>query len=464
MTDVTTILSKALAAYQQNDDQAAQALCQAVLAQSPERADAWTLLGMVHKREGRIDEALAAYETALTHLPNYAEAHNNIGNIRRDQRRTQDSIDCYRRALQCDPKSATAWHNLGTLLDQHQGKATEALRCFDQALAIDPGNPNIHWDRALALLSLGRFDEGFKAYESRWQRGQPAPRQLKEPPWRGEALDGKTVLVYAEQGFGDALQFIRFLPAVTAHGGRIVLEVQSALCSLMAAQPGIVSVTAAGEALPAFDCHVALMSIPYIIGAGHAKLLRKTPYLNAPPDRLPAWRKRIPPEPLLRVGLVWGGNPNVKNDAIRSPRLQPLRPLFDVPGVRFYFLQKGPRREDLTQVDLPDGYVDLDSAIQDFSDTAAAIANLDLVISSDTSVAHLSGALSTPLWLLAQCAPDWRWALQDGTAPCWYPDARIFRQPAAGRWDSVVAEVVTALTSLAARAPNHPSSIPVMVR
>jgi predicted O-linked N-acetylglucosamine transferase (SPINDLY family) len=448
MTDIGTLLDRALNAYRTNDDAAAVALCTEALRKAADRPDAWTLLGMAHKRAGRIDDALAAYQSAIRLSPNYAEAHNNLGNVYRDQRRTAEAIACYRKAIECNPRFAAAWHNLGAMLDQHEGRALEALECFARALAIAPDNPDIHWDRGLALLALGRLKEGFAEYEWRWARRQPAPRELPQPAWRGEPLNGKRILVYAEQGFGDALQFLRFLPLVAQRGGRIVLEIQGALHNLLAAQPGLDAVISAGDPLPEFDCHVALMSIPHIVGIDR-DTLPVEPYLVAPAERIADWARRIPPAPLLRVGLVWGGNPNVKNDAIRSPRLQPLLPLFSVPGVKFHFLQKGPRREDLKEVRLPPGFVDLDADIHDFSDTAAAIANLDLVISSDTSVAHLAAALGVPLWLLAQVTPDWRWA-RAGEGPLWYPRARIFRQPAVGRWDSVVAEVASALGALAA--------------
>ncbi len=456
MPTADALLQEALDAYGDAEDARVLELCTEALTLAPARPDGWTLLGMAHKRLGAEGAARAAYERAIGAMPAYTDAHNNLGNLHRDRGEHALAEAAYRGAIAAQPAAAAGWHNLGCLLHQGRGDAAGALAALDQAVALAPGNADIHWDRSLALLALGRIAEGFAEYEWRFARAQPPARSFPQPRWAGEALPGKTLLVYAEQGFGDTIQCLRFLPAALASGARVILEVQSALRSLVEDIPGVAQVVDRGAPLPAFDHHVPLISLPCVLGTTPATLPNRVPYLVPDAARIERFAHLIAPSPMLRVGLAWAGNPGVRNDAERSPRLPPLRALFDLPGVRFFFLQKGPGRDDLGQQQLPSGHVDLDAHISDFADTAAAMLNLDLVISSDTSVAHLAGALGVPLWVLGHHALDWRWCLQDSTHP-WYPGARVFQQPEPGRWDLVVAQVRTQLERVA-RARSVPAA------
>ena len=431
VVDSQKLLEQAFACYQGKEFAAARPLLERVTATEAGRPDAWTLLGMVCRELGDVAAARLAYGRAIQSDANYADAYTNLANLERAEGNPELALNCYLAAYKINP-TVIGTNSIGcTLADL--GRFAEATVWHERAIASQPDFADAHWDRALALLGAGDYTNGFAEYEWRFRREQPKPRDFAQATWDGQPLAGKTILLYGEQGYGDALQFLRFIPQVAELGGRIALEVLPPLLPLVGQLPGVTAVVAAGQALPAFDVHASIMSLPALLKISFANL-PTTPYLTVGRAALDAKRTLLGAGGDLRVGLVWAGNPNVKNDRFRSPRLGVLRPLLKAPGVRFFGLQKGPGRDDL----LPgDPIIDLDEQIQDFADTAALIAALDLVITSDTSVAHLAGALGVRAWIVLPLVADWRWI--GGVANSyWYPTLRLFRQRQRNDWAQVV--------------------------
>ncbi|MGM9490518.1 O-linked N-acetylglucosamine transferase family protein [Ideonella sp. YS5] len=448
-----TSIERAFALYQAGaaDDEAI-AYAQAALREEPQRPDGWTLLGILFKRAGRLDDAEAAYRHALQLAPAYPDAWNNLGNLRRDREDRDGALAAYREAVRLNPGNAETLHNLGVALE-HFGQWDDAHAAFDATVQADPKHVDGHWNRALALLLHGRFREGFKDYEWRFDRRQPEPRLCPQPVWDGTPQPGRTLLVWAEQGFGDAMQFLRFLPEVKRRAGagcRVVVEVLGEMMALVARTPGVEAVSQRGATPVAFDTHVALMSLPHVLALADDALPTLVPYVHADAGACTRWRDRLlahgwQRERELAVGWVWAGNPNVKNDAQRSPRFAPFAPWLRLPGLRWFALQKGDGRRDLAaHAPLPAHFIDLDSEIGTFDDTAAVIAELDLVITSDTSVAHLAGAMGKPVFVTLPWHHDWRWGLQADRSD-WYPSARLFRQSVRGDWSGVRDAVAGAL-------------------
>ncbi|MBF0285993.1 MAG: tetratricopeptide repeat protein, partial [Magnetococcales bacterium] len=451
--NLQTLLERVLAAHRDERWEEAGRLCDAALALDPARADAWTLRGMIWRKLERDDLALEAYRRAVLHKPDYADAFNNIGNLYRGRKEYEPARRNYEEALRLDPKSSGAWHNLA-LCHQEHGAHALALACLRQAVATGPDNADAHWDLALSLLLHGDLPHGFREYEWRWKRRKPEPRGYVQPLWDGGPLRGKTLYLYAEQGFGDALMFLRFLPEAAQRAqGRIVLEVQPELLPLLDHLPDMSQIIGRDdEPKPAFDVQAPLLSLPMIFGTTLETLPRQ-PFLEPPTAAREKWRQRLAPLDStreLKVGLVWAGNPNVKNDAMRSPRLEPFLPILPRVGVRFFSLQMGDGRRDLEGRTLPPNFLDLAGQIGDFADTAGILANLDLLLTTDTSVAHLAGAMGLPGLVTLHHLPDWRWTLEPDRS-VWNPTLKLFRQPEAERWDRVMAAVDRELLQLTAQ-------------
>ncbi|MDE1181006.1 tetratricopeptide repeat protein [Paraburkholderia sp.] len=444
-------------------DQALSSFERALTVQ-PDFAQAWNNRACALRDLGRAADALASCDEAIARQPSYAEAWSNRGNALSDLNRADDAQQSYRRALDLAPGFADAWTNLGpTLIDLN--RHADALASYDRALQLQRDSPEAHWNRSICLLSTGAFDEGWREFEWRWerQRVKPEQRGFTQALWLGDTpLDGKTILLHAEQGLGDTLQFCRYAADVARLGATVILEVPPELIRLLDGLAGVTQLVARGLPLPPFDCHCPLLSLPLAFHTTLSTIPAATPYLFADPAMTRQWAERCTQTAPrgLKVGLVWaGGNrPHVtelrKNDARRSMSLATLASLFDLPDVTFYSVQKGAAAQQLAAVndtlDPARRIVDFTADLHDFADTAALVANLDLVISVDTSTAHLAGAMAKPVWILNRFDTCWRWLLERDDSP-WYPDATLFRQAAPGEWDGVVERVRASLAERAAR-------------
>jgi tetratricopeptide (TPR) repeat protein len=394
---------------------------------------------------GELDEAMVACQRALSRDANYAPALTNLGNILDALGRFEDAVTAHRRAVTADPSYAKGHANLAVAL-RVTGGLDEALAASHHAVALDPNDPLIRFNHAHALLLNGHLASGFEELRwgktcKGWSQGYP---DFAAPEWQGEALAGRTLLLYAEAGLGDTLQFVRYLPHVAEKGGSIVLQVQPPLVPLLRANTNV-TVIARGEPLLRFDLHLPLIALPFVFGTTLDSIPAAIHYLRADAVKLSQWRRLLDDETSLRVGVVWSGNPWHKGDRLRSLAADMLLPWLVMPGVKLYSLQKDPRVADAPALAALGGdIVDLSPLLGDFSDTAAAVTALDLVITVDTSVAHLAGALGRPVWMLLPYALDWRW-LRDREDSPWYPGMRLFRQRAPLAWEDVVARVSAGL-------------------
>jgi tetratricopeptide (TPR) repeat protein len=394
---------------------------------------------------GRQEEALASYEQALQVNPDYVDALYNGGNALLALGRLEEALACYDRGLRFQPAHANALCNRGNALQGLRCRE-EALASYAQALQINPGLVEAHCNESLCRLTLGDWRGGFAKYEWRWESEAcaTAKRNFPQPLWLGqESLQGKTILLHPEQGFGDTIQLCRYAKRVAALGATVLLEVQPALKTLLAGVAGASQTFASGEPLPAFDCHCPLMSLPLAFGTRLDTIPAESFYLRADPLRAARWQARLGEKALPRVGLAWSGSALHANDRNRSMPLVQFGKLAAGPA-QFIGLQKELRAIDRLILERRPGIAYHGDGLADFAETAALIANLDLVIAVDTAVAHLAGALGKPVWLLLPFSPDWRWLLGRGDSP-WYPSARLFRQAKPGDWDGVIAEVAGAL-------------------
>lgn len=422
------------------------------IALKPDYALAHYNLANALRQQNRLDEAITSYRRALQLKPDYTDALNNLGNVLKDADRIEEAEQVFRRALEIRPDFGEALNNLGMVLKE-LNRLEESIAVYRRAVAVAPHLGEARFGLGLALLMNGEYREGWKAYEARWETTEfPAlHRRLREPLWDGSDFTGKTLLLHYEQGFGDTLQFLRYVPQVAERGGEVVLEVQRPLLRLCSRFTRWARVIAGGEPRPRYDIQCPLLSLPLAFGTTLETIPHEIPYLHAEAGLVEKWKERLGGERnAFKVGLVWAGNPRQKSEPKRGIGLEPCLPLFGVPGVRWFSLQVGRRAADI--VYLPPGTItDLSSELTDFAETAAVIANLDLVITTDTAVAHLSGALGHPTWVMLRHSPDWRWLLRAETTP-WYPGMRLFRQPKADDWPAVVAEVRAALEALVAPA------------
>jgi lipoprotein NlpI len=419
---------------------------QQTIALQPDYLEAYNNLGVVLTALGRFDEALARYDQAIALDPAYDEAFYNRGVALHGMERHEAAIASYDQAIALRPDYTEALRNRGMAL-QALDRHGEALTDFDRAIALRPDHASAHFSKSVCLLQSGDLPRGWQEYEWRWRTPEMtiAWRHFTEPLWLGaEPIAGKTILLHAEQGLGDTLQFCRFVPPVAARGAKVILEVQQPLARLLADLPGAAQTVTHGEDLPPFDLHCPLMSLPLALGTT-LQTIPSSPYLAADPALVAGWRQRLAALRELRVGVVWAGAPGKGKDFRRSLTTGHLAPLADVSGVAFVSLQKGSAAAEARGSRLL--LHDHTSELHDFADTAALVGALDLVISVDTSVAHLAGALGRPLWLLTRFEADWRWMRGCEDSP-WYPTARLFRQSAPGDWDGVVARVVEALREL----------------
>jgi tetratricopeptide (TPR) repeat protein len=421
-----------------------------VLVFKPDHAKACNNRGTALEALGCHAEAIASYERALAIDPDFVEALNNHANALLNDGCHEEALAYYERALAIDPFHAEVLNNRGNALAA-LGRHSEALASCRRAYGINPNYVNAQWHGALLKLRLGNYAGGFPQYEWRWQRAENAKHRhsFAQPLWLGDGVvDGRTMLLHHEQGFGDTIQMVRYAAPLVRRGARVLLGVQPPLKSLFVNMGDGIEAIGSGEPIPSFDLHCPLMSLPLAFRTELATVPADIPYLAAPRERVEAWTGRLPPTRGLRVGLVWSGNATHRDDHNRSVALARLAPLFDVSGVQFVSLQKDLREADAQTLAGEPRLTDAARDFGDFCDTAAAVALMDLVITVDTSVAHLAGALGKPVWLMLPLCPDWRWLTDRDDSP-WYPSARLFRQPRAGDWHSVIAQV---REQLAARA------------
>jgi tetratricopeptide (TPR) repeat protein len=446
-------LGNALGALGQTEE-ALAASRQAIQLQ-PRFAEAYHNVGNHLKSQGKLTEAADAYREAVRLKPEYAEAHNNLGIVLLEQDKVEESVAVYHQLTRLKPSYAEAHTNLGNAL-RRAGRPAEAIAAHRRAIELTPDIAEAHWNLGLVLLATGDLISGWQEYEWRWKaKGFPyRMRDFAQSQWRGEKLNGRTILLHAEQGLGDTIQFVRYATEVAAAGGKVILECQAELCRLLNDFPGVSQIVAAGQPLPAFDLHCPLMSLPFAFATRLESIPRSAPYLMAD-SKLQSDRARLLEDDSrrIKVGLAWAGRPTHQNDRIRSIELNTLAPLAGAKGVRFYSLQKGPAARQAGAPDAAIEVVDFSDQLVDFVDTAALIANLDLVITVDTAVAHLAGAMGKPVWVLLAHLPDWRWMLDREDSP-WYPTMRLFRQNAPGQWNDVIARVAECLENFVARASS----------
>jgi len=413
----------------------------------PRHVDALYNRGVVLGKLERWNEALESYERVLRARPDHARAWSNRGNVLQILDRWPEALQSYERALQLRGEHAELLVNRGIALLE-LARYREALQSFERAAVLDPQHREAQWCRAMTLLSLGDYAKGWKLYEWRWQRKDAPPqRHAGSAPWLGETpIAGKTILLHADEGFGDAIHMARYAPLVEARGARVLLEVYPPLARLMTTLSPSIEVFAHGAVLPSFDTHCPLGSLPRALGST-LDTLPAQPYLRALPAEVTAWAGKLGERRRPRVGLAWSGNAAHERDRQRSLAFERLLPLLEE-DFEFHGLQKELRPAD-REVIARDGRLRLwNEELRDFADTAALVANLDLVISVDTSVAHLAGALGKPTWILLAHIADQRWLLERTDSP-WYPSARLFRQKSRGDWIPVIAEARAALRDFA---------------
>ena len=472
-------LERVVSALQSGDLAEAERACQRILASDPSQVDALHLLGVVLMRRGdakgaldrltlactldptfadaaynravalgeleRWEEALGAYEKVLRLDARNARAWNNRGNVLQKLERWEEAAAAYGRALQLHPDHAEALYNRGLAL-LTLGRVREALATLERSVAVAPNNAEAQWTKSIAHLLLGEFEAGWRLHEWRWQIKQMAgyARGFREPLWLGDApIAGKTILLHADQGYGDSLQMARYAPIVEALGAAVILEVAPHLVRLMTAlSPAVRVIGRESGALPPFELQTPLGSLPLAFRTTLDNVPAAGGYLRAADADLAQWKERLGERSRPRIGLAWSGNPNQQRDRERSIPFATLAPMLDA-RFEWHALQTD-FRPDEEEAATAAGVRNWRNHLRDFADTAALAQHLDLVITVDTSVAHLSGATGRPTWILLTWMPDYRWMLGRDDTP-WYSSARLFRQPKPGDWKATLANVRRAL-------------------
>jgi Flp pilus assembly protein TadD len=417
------------------------------LALRPQFPEAQINLGNALARAGNEEEAIMLYRQALQARPDLPEASYNLGRSLRAMGELDEALAVVDRAVALQPRDADAHNNRGHILHD-MGRLDDAVAAYRQAIALRPDHGLAHFNLGCVALLRGDFPRGWRELNWRWRvRELGLPMfTFAQPRWDGGELRGRRILLHCEQGFGDTIQFVRYAALVSARGGRVVLACQPELRRLLTGMPNVEQILTHGDPVPQFDTYCPLADLPMVFKTDLASIPATVPYLHADPDLSASWRERLKSLGTeLKVGLVWSGRPEQRNNRNRALPLKALTPLGQIPGVRFFSFQFGPAAEQARQnlMELTDWTSDL----HDFADTAALIDNLDLIITTDTSMAHLAGAMSKRVWVLLSFVPDWRWLLDRSDSP-WYPTMRLFRQSKIGEWDAPVQQVVEALQSL----------------
>jgi Tfp pilus assembly protein PilF len=412
---------------------------------NPAYAEAYANLGVALRAQGRVEAAVACYRRSIAINGEIADVFSNLGNALRELGRYETAIEAHENAVRLAPRSAHAVYNLGLVL-RDLGRLALAVECFDRALVLRPEYPDCTWDRALTLLMAGDLKAGFAAYESRRARPNWPRSNLRRPAWDGSPLDGRVILVRPEPGVSDLIQFVRYVALLDAAGGRVVVECPPDLARLFATVPGVRQIVIEGTRRPSFDVHAAMLDLPGLLGTTLETVPRAVPYLAAPElhnVHLPA-----PIGSHLKVGIAWDGPAANPRDRGRVCPLLPFVNLFDLPGIAFYSLATGElAAEDIAAAACEALITPVGDRLEDFADTAAAVAQLDLIIAVDSPLVHIAGALARPVWTLLPAAADWRWLTDRDDSP-WYPTMHLYRQAEAGRWDDVFASLRRDLAAL----------------
>lgn len=461
---------KAVAAFRDGRNDEAEALCHSLVSGDIPDGEACFLLGLITNKAGRheeslrwlrkaeplvppsvrlfsalggafravgdLDQAGACFTRCIQLDPGCAEAFYQLGNLCHKLRDLEKAAWLYRKATNLAPENHGFWNNLANTL-RDLGRIDESLSAYDRALALRPDCSVTRANRGITLLTAGRLEEGFQEYHHRWHTLKLRP--YPQPLWRGEPIPGKTLFVFAEQGLGDTLQFVRYLRLARERVGRIILECQPPLKTLLEQSRCADLVVSTGDCVPEFDCHLPLLDLPGVFRTTLDTIPAAIPYLTVEKrEGLPTPASGKP-----KIGLAWAGNPEFQDDAVRSIPLENLDAIFRTPGASYFSLQlKIPARDEACF--RASGILNPMEQVRDFADTAALVSGLDLVISVDTAVAHLAGALGRPVWMFIHRSPDWRWLLGRSDTP-WYPTMRLFRQPSDGKWPAAIAQAAVAL-------------------
>ena len=415
----------------------------------PQSADAHINLGNALQDMEKLEEAVASYRQALRIDSNHADGRYNLGLAQGKLGQFDQALTNYQHALRVRPNHADAHNNLGNVL-RELGRFAEALESYENAIRIKPELAQARKNRGMAWLRLGDYQRGWPEYEWRWKCDDSPPRGFKEPLWDGSPLEGRTILLHAEQGLGDTLQFVRFAPLVHERGGRVLLECQTPLVELLKNCRGVEQLIPRGEPLPAFDVHAPLMSLPTIFGTTLETLPAEVPYVFVDQQLAEHWREELEKLSGVKIGINWQGNPKFRADRFRSMPLAHFGRLANVEGVRLISLQRGPGVEQLAALNGRFEVTQLETAADDaqsFADTAAIMQNLDLVVTSCTSIAHLAGALGIPCWVAIPFSADWRWMLDRDDSP-WYPSLRLFRPASIAGWEELFERMADELGKL----------------
>jgi hypothetical protein len=408
----------------------------------PAFSDAYANLGVALRAQGKSEAAVACHRRALALKPDAANFYSNLGNALRELGRLEDAAAALQQALRLAPDAPEILYNFGLVL-RDMGRLDTALSCFEAVLKLRPEHADCRYDRALTLLQAGDLKRGFVEYESRWKLRRNPPRPFDRPRWNGQVIPGKTLLVHVEPGFGDAIQFARYAAfAKKKSGATLVLECPAELARLMETLEAVDRIAIRGGPLPAFDAHIPIMSLPALMGTTAKNVPATVPYLKAPEIRGVALAELMPQA--FKVGIVWAGNPAARADRHRSCPFAHFLDLAGVPGVAVYSLQTGEAARDVRTLAAEPLVFETGQTLADFADLAAALVQLDLVVSVDTATAHLAGALAKPVWTLLPAVPDWRWSASGEKTP-WYPTMRLFRQKTRGDWTEVMIEVCAEL-------------------
>ncbi len=427
----------------------------------PDYAEAHYNLGIALQEKGDIKNAVESYKSAIQHKPDYAQAHYNMGIIFNDDWMLDKAESCYKQAIDAEPNYAEALNNQAEVY-QRQGKLDKAIESYTRAIECKPDYIMAKFNRSIAYLVSGDFEKGWRDYEHRLLVKKYNKRSFKQPQWDGSPLQNRTLLVHAEQGFGDTFQFARFLPNARAMGGKVIFECQKNISTLLKRCAGFDEIIekSSDEAPDVeFDTFAPLMSLAGIFRANVETIPTNIPYIFPDPELAEKWNVRLSslasanrPEIAnpFKVGVVWGGKPERKYDRVRSCPLQKYAPLFEIPNAVFFSLQKDDAAKQINELQKPGAIVNLENDLDNsagFVDTAAVIANMDLVISIDSAITHLSGAIGKPTWTMLPYAHDWRWLTNRDDSP-WYPTVRLFRQPTIHDWETVINRVAEELKVL----------------